>query len=245
MAGGGRVRDMALALSVVLAAITGYVDAVGFASLLAVFPANQSGNMVFLGMAIGGHGPTPGWRTATSIVCFGIGAAVGFVAGRKIGNRHRGPVLLGSEMVVLLVVVAITGPIVVNHPARGLTGWTVIALTSLAMGVQTEAIRHVAGVAITTTYESGALVRVGEMVSAPFRQGREARYAKHLVVLGSVIFSYVVGAAIGATSLGRWEWSLLVPCAVLGALVAVWLLRPVWFAAIEDERPPDQASPLP
>ena len=119
MAGGGRVRDMALALSVVLAAVTGYVDAVGFASLLAVFPTNQSGNMVFLGMAIGGHGPTPGWRTATSIACFGIGATAGFVAGRKLGNRHHGPVLLGSELVMLLVVVAITGPIVVDHP----TAW--------------------------------------------------------------------------------------------------------------------------
>ena len=74
-------------------------------------------------------------------------------------------------MLVLLAVVVITGPLVHDHPERGFTGWTVIALTSLAMGVQTEAIRHVAGVAITTTYESGALVRVGEMMSAPFRQG--------------------------------------------------------------------------
>ncbi len=243
--GTGRLRDMALALSVVLAAITGYVDAVGFASLLAVFPANQSGNMVFLGMAIGGHGPTPGWRTTASIVCFGIGAAVGFVAGRRIGNRYRGPVLLGSEMLVLLMVVIIAGPIVVDHPTRGFAGFSVVALTSLAMGVQTEAIRHVAGVAVTTTYESGALVRVGEMVSAPFRQGREARYAKHLVVLGTVIISYVGGAAIGATPLGQWEWSLLVPCAVLAVLVTAWVLRPAWFAAIEDQRPPDQAPPLP
>ena len=233
-----RVRDMALALSVVLAAITGYVDAVGYASLLGVFPANQSGNMVFLGMAIGGNGPTPGWRTATSIACFGLGAAIGFIAGRRLGNRHRGPALLGSELLVLLAVVVITGPLVQDHPERGFTGRTVIALTSLAMGVQTEAIRHVAGVAITTTYESGALVRVGEMMSAPFRQGREPRYAKHLAVLGSVILAYLGGAAIGATAIGRWRWSLLVPCAVLTVLVAAWELRPTWFAAIEGDAAP-------
>ena len=155
MAADKRVRDMALALSVVLAAITGYVDAVGFASLLGVFPANQSGNMVFLGMAIGGDGPTPGWRTATAIACFGLGAAIGFLFGRRLGNRRRGPMLLGSELLVLVAVVVITGPLMHDRPERGFTGWTVIALTSLAMGVQTEAIRHVAGVAITTTYESG------------------------------------------------------------------------------------------
>jgi uncharacterized membrane protein YoaK (UPF0700 family) len=230
----GRVRDMALGVSVILAAVTGYVDAVGFASFLGVFPANQSGNMVFLGMAIGGEAPTPGWRTATSIACFGLGAAVGFIAGRRLGNPHRGPVLLGSELIVLLAVVAITGPIVQGHPEHGLPGWTVIALTSWAMGVQTEAIRHVAGVAITTTYESGALVRAGELIGAPFRQGKEPRYAKHLAVLGSVILAYLGGAAVGATAIGRWRWSLLVPCAILSVLVAAWELRPAWFATIED-----------
>jgi uncharacterized membrane protein YoaK (UPF0700 family) len=238
MASGARVRDMALALSVILAGITGYVDAVGFARLLGVFPANQSGNMVFLGMAIGGHGPTPGWRTATSITAFGVGAAVGFFAGRRLGNRHRGPVLLGSELLILLAVVVITGPLVRDHPERGLTGWTVIALTSLAMGVQTEAIRHVAGVAVTTTYESGALVRVGEMMSAPFRQGREPRYAKHLAVLACVILAYLGGAVVGATAIGRWRWALLVPCAVLAVVVAAWELQPMWFAAIEDDAAP-------
>jgi uncharacterized membrane protein YoaK (UPF0700 family) len=242
---GGRVRDMALMVSVVLAAVTGFVDAVGFASFLGVFPANQSGNLVFLGMAIGGHGPAPGWRTATAIVCFGIGAAIGFVAGRRLGNRRRGPVLLGSELLVLLGVIAITGPLVADHPEHGFAGWAVIALTSIAMGVQTEAIRHVAGVAVATTYESGALVRVGELISAPFRQGGEPRYAKHLAVLGSVVVSYVAGAAIGVTSIGRWRWSLFVPCAVLAVLVVAWTLRPRWFAAIEDDAPPGQSPPLP
>ena len=37
----------------VLAAVAGFVDAVGFNRLFGVFPANQSGNVAFLGMAIG------------------------------------------------------------------------------------------------------------------------------------------------------------------------------------------------
>jgi uncharacterized membrane protein YoaK (UPF0700 family) len=236
---------MAFALSVVLAAITGFVDAVGFASLLGVFPANQSGNMIFLGMAIGGHGPAPGWRTATAIVSFGLGAAIGFLAGRRLRGRWRGPVLLGSELFLLLLVAVITGPIALDHPEVGLTGFTVIVLTSAAMGVQTEAIRHVAGVAIATTYESGSLVRIGEVISAPFRHGGEPRYAKHLAVLASVILAYLGGAALGATNIGRWDWSLLVPCAVLAVLVMVWSLLPEWFAAIEADAAPGQSPPLP
>ncbi len=239
MAGDGRGRGTALLVSVVLAAIAGYVDAVGFGRLLGVFPANQSGNVIFLGMAIGGHGPTPGWRTATAIVCFALGAALGYVAGRRLGGRHRGPALLGSELVLLLVVVAINGPIDHDGIVRGVTGFTLVALTSAAMGMQTEAIRHVAGVAVATTYESGAVVRIGEVMSAPFRQGRAPLYAKQLGVLAGVVLGYLGGAAFGASTIGRWEWSLLVPCAVLAVLAGSWLLRPDRFAAIEDDPAPD------
>jgi len=235
VAAGGRGRDMALAVSVVLAAITGYVDAVGFASLLGVFPANQSGNMVFLGMAIGGHGPTPVGAPAPRSPASVSAPRSASSPGAGSGTATAGPVLLDPSCSCSYAVVVITGPLVRDHPEHGFTGFTVIALTSVAMGVQTEAIRHVAGVAITTTYESGALVRIGEMMSAPFRQGREPRYSMHLVVLASVILAYLGGAAIGATAIGRWHWSLLVPCAVLAVLVAAWELRPAWFAAIEDD----------
>lgn len=104
--------------------------------------------------------------------------------------------------------------------------------------MQTEAIRHAAGVAIATTYETGALVRIGEVVGAPLRRGGEPRYAKHLVVLSSIILAYLGGAAIGATAIGRGRWSLLVPCGVLAVLVVVWAVRPTRFAAIEDDAPP-------
>ena len=88
---------IALAVSVTLAVTTGYVDAVGFARLLGVFPANQSGNLVFLGMAIGGHGPTPGWRTATAIVGFAGGAALGYLLGRRLRAVAAGPRSSGSS----------------------------------------------------------------------------------------------------------------------------------------------------
>ena len=45
MARSSRGRRVALSVSVTLAVVTGYVDAVGFARLLGVFPANQTGNL--------------------------------------------------------------------------------------------------------------------------------------------------------------------------------------------------------
>src|SRR3954468_8311561 len=62
----------ALVVAVLLAGITGFVDAVAFDRFLRVFPANQSGNAVFLGMAIGGSSVSTVWRPATAMVGFAI-----------------------------------------------------------------------------------------------------------------------------------------------------------------------------
>ena len=39
-------------VAMALAVVAGFVDAVGFLHVVAVFPANQSGNVVFLGLSI-------------------------------------------------------------------------------------------------------------------------------------------------------------------------------------------------
>ncbi len=43
----------------------------------------------------------------------------------------------------------------------------VLAAASLAMGIQTDVIRSVAGVAVSTTYLSGAIARIGETIGTP------------------------------------------------------------------------------
>jgi uncharacterized membrane protein YoaK (UPF0700 family) len=238
MEAGDRRGGLALGAAVMLAVVTGFVDAVGFARLLGVFPANQSGNLVFLGMALGGEGPTPSWRSATVIVAFALGIALAFLVGSRLADRRRGPTLLGMELALLATVMAISGPLHGDHARVGFEGWVLIVLTGLAMGVQTEVIRHVAGVAVVTTYETGALVRVGEAISAPLRRGREARYACELGMLAGVVVAYIAGAALGASALGNWRWPLVLPAAVLVALLVLWLLRPDWFAAADERRDP-------
>ncbi len=179
-AGDRRGGAVAVGAAVILAVVTGYVDAVGFARLLGVFPANQSGNLVFLGIALGGDGSTPAWRSATAIVAFALGIALAFLVGSRIAGRRRGPALLAVELVLLGAVMAISGPLHGDHLRPGFEGWGLVVLIALAMGVQTEVIRHAAGVAVATTYETGALVRVGEAMTAPLRRGGEARYARRV-----------------------------------------------------------------
>ncbi len=139
-----RLTAAALVVAMLLAAVAGFVDAVGFNRLFGVFPANQSGNVAFLGMAIGGDSPAAGWRCAVSIAGFALGTAAAFAFGRALTARRRGPTLLTVEVGLLVVVSLVVGP-VGDGLDGGLTGAVLVVLGSVAMGVQTESIRRVAG----------------------------------------------------------------------------------------------------
>jgi uncharacterized membrane protein YoaK (UPF0700 family) len=79
-----------LAVAVLLAGITGFVDAVAFERFLGVFPANQSGNAAFLGMAIGGSRVSTEWRPATAMVGFELGIVVGELLRRRLRGSRVG-----------------------------------------------------------------------------------------------------------------------------------------------------------
>src|SRR5690606_8054302 len=77
----------------------------------------------------------------------------------------------------------------------------VIALSSIAMGVQTASLRNVGQVAVATTYGTGAVVRIAEKsVLAARRADRavEHRRRRSLIVLCSVVAAYVCGASLAA-----------------------------------------------
>jgi len=59
-----------------------------FFHVVAVFPANQSGNVAFPGMSIGGTSPAPGWAPPVAIAAFMVGAAVGRWSSLRVGPRR-------------------------------------------------------------------------------------------------------------------------------------------------------------
>jgi uncharacterized membrane protein YoaK (UPF0700 family) len=216
----------ALVVAVLLAAITGFVDAVAFDRFLGVFVANQSGNAVFLGMAIGGSSASTVWRPATSMVGFALGIVLGQLVRARAPRGRLGAWLLLCELVLFVVVVAITGPIDRAHIAGGGEGVLLIVLTSMAMGVQTEVIRHVAGTAVATTYQTGAIARLGEAVTRVVSRSARLREEREIVVLLLVLAAYVGGAAVGAAAPGVWRWSMVVAATVVGTLALGWFLVP-------------------
>ena len=152
-----------LAVATLLAGVVGYVDAIVFDRLADVFPANQSGNAVLLGIGIG-HGVgseagAPRWRSwpsPSASRCDAVGATCAAPAtGGGDGMRAGAARAVGRRR---------AGRLRPRRSRRPRDRRLLILATVCAMGMQTEVIRHVAGIAVATTYQTGALVRIAELV---------------------------------------------------------------------------------
>jgi uncharacterized membrane protein YoaK (UPF0700 family) len=222
--------SVVLTAAAVLAGVAGYVDAISFARLLHVFPTNQSGNAVFLGMALGGESPDPAWRSLFAMAGFALGALASVGISRRFLGLRRGPALLLTEA-VLLVVVVVCANVIDEEPARGVLGGAVIVVASVALGLQTEVIRRVSGVTIATTYQSGAIIGIGEELAGEVhRRTRLHTIGARLPMLGLVLVAYIAGAAFGAVVLDWWRTALVVPCVVVAVLAITWIALPDLFA---------------
>ena len=67
-----------------MTAVSGMVDAVSFLALGHVFTANMTGNVVFLGFAIGGAAGLSVSGSLMALICFAVGALLGGWMTRKM-----------------------------------------------------------------------------------------------------------------------------------------------------------------
>jgi uncharacterized membrane protein YoaK (UPF0700 family) len=114
------------------------------------------------------------------------------------------------------------------------------------MGIQTSALRQLGGRTISTTYVTGVLTSLTQeatnygfwlrdgsrrneehsFLSRVLRLGSRHDSRNRVLVLGAVFLAYASGGVLGSFCDGRIRlWSLLVPLAVLAALIAVDLRR--------------------
>src|ERR1700688_4084824 len=94
-----------------MTAVTGMVDAVSFLSLGHVFTANMTGNVVFLGFAIGGAAGLSVSRSLMALICFGVGALLGGLMTRKMSPQDLGATLahaFGIETIFFFIAAAVS-----------------------------------------------------------------------------------------------------------------------------------------
>lgn len=181
--------DRRLVLSLVLLTfVTGLIDAASVLGLGRVFTANMTGNVVFLGFALGGSRDV---SIAASLVALGgflLGAAAGGRAVRR-GARPALPALLAVEIVLLLAAAAIAAW---TGGSGALPRGALLALLSLPMGLQNAAMRRLAVPDLTTTVLT--LTLTGMAADSALAGGASPRLGRRL---GAVI-AMLAGALVGA-----------------------------------------------
>lgn len=221
-------------LARLLTLVAGYVDAVGFVTLVHLFTAHQSGNSDGLGVALSGGDWTTAWRRASAIGAFLVGVALGTVIVEHYRRRRpgrAGAAVSTVELVALsasLCVGLVAAPAGRILPADSGPYAAVASLLACAMGLQNTMLRRAGARNVWTTFITGVLTNMAEafVVALYVPRGvRRARLRRTGSFFGSIVVLYLLGAIAGAAAARAWGFGALgAPVALVGAVV-VWELR--------------------
>ena len=196
-------------LAALLAALAGYIDAVGFLQLGGFFVSFMSGNSTRLGVgaALGD----------LAIVVTAAGLIGLFVLG-VIGGVLAAPEWWRWRRVSVLTLV--TGLLAVAAWLAGQGSPASAAFAALAMGALNAVFQRDGDIAIGVTYMTGALVRMGHRIAAALRGGPVWGFAPFLMLW----MALTTGAVLGALSYGRIGGAALWVGAGVSAGVAALLV---------------------
>jgi uncharacterized membrane protein YoaK (UPF0700 family) len=212
----GRVRDLLL---VALTVSTGVVDAVSWIGLGKVFSAFMTGNLAFLGFRVGGADGPNLPRVIAAVVAFALGAVL---AGRIVAPTRDSDTAWPRRVTVALAAALVpqaaflwlwvaTGA----HPSSA-TADVLIAMSALAMGMQTAAVfsLQVRGV-FTTAATATWAVLMGDLSGWSRSRGERMR-------LAAVVLALFTGAVAGALLVVHArEWAAVLPLVLSASVVTV------------------------
>jgi uncharacterized membrane protein YoaK (UPF0700 family) len=194
-----------LALVASLAAVTGCLDAVCLARLTHTFVGFQTGNTVLVGLGLGrGHyenaaGP------AVAVLAYLLGSVATPAVLRRGSPSADGVVrrllTIAAGLLVATAAIVLIGAGANGARPTGALRYVVIVVSAVAMAAQTPAVRRVHDVAVSSTFSSGMLTRLGHSLGSlrdPVRRERERIVAR---VLGVTIACFVAGAGLGGVAL--------------------------------------------
>jgi uncharacterized membrane protein YoaK (UPF0700 family) len=229
-----RIREKAW-VALTLALVGGIVDAVGYITLLGVFIAHMSGNSAAMGAHFGQGKTAAALARAAPIPLFVFGVAAGAVVIELLarrGVRSTAAVVLGVEAVLLLAVMLLGDSRLPHGVVAAQKGWTfyaLIVLAATAMGLQTSALRRLAGKTVRTTFVTGMLTHLGEEAAKfALPSTRASASPSRLGLLASIWGCYAAGAVLGGWAHDEWSLHALVfPLVVLAVVIGVDLVRPI------------------
>ena len=232
-----RTRTKA-AVALLLTFAAGYVDVVGYLGLYQVFTANMTGNTVHFAInLLHSH-----WRDAmlagSMIPIFVAGSIVGraiIEAGAR--NRIRRIASLTLSIEALLIGFASLAP---PHTSAPDIEIGCLAALAFAMGIQTAALTRIGPLTIHTTFVTGMLNKLAQLVShSMFLAYDRLRGEKRVIdaqlkvrrqalFIFSIWLTYLVGAIVGAMTEADFGLrSLLIPIVLLAIAILADQVSPL------------------
>jgi uncharacterized membrane protein YoaK (UPF0700 family) len=157
------------ALLVLLAVLTGVIDAVSILSMGRVFVANVIGDVVSVAFALAG---APGFSASAAIFAIGGFVEGALLTGVGIGHlvgRRRAPLRVAVLVQLGLLVIAFVVALAVGTPYGAGARDAIVAVCSFAMGSQKVMVRKLAVSTLTTAMLAmlaGALVGTALVLTA-------------------------------------------------------------------------------
>ena len=200
--------------------VTGVIDAVSFLGLGHVFTANMTGNVVFLGFAMGGTADLSVGRSLAALCAFASGGVVG---GRLANKRHRTParqLLIAMYAEVLFLCVAAGATLTAGGETSFATLYLVIVATATAMGLRNAVVRKLAVPDLTTTVLT--LTVTGLAADSGLAGGAAPRSGRRMVSILTMCGGALVGTMLWRR-LGMWVALVVAALVVAGLALYLYL----------------------
>ncbi len=181
----------------ILTFVTGILDAVSFIALGQVFVAMQTGNVIFLGIGIGGAAGAPVTAPLISLLAFlaGAGAAALFIRPPRPGHPGAlaGPIEIGLiGFATLLAALAAIEP---GH----FTAYLLIAILAATMGLRNTVARRVGDPNLATTVLNLTLTSFAS--HAPLALASPGEVETRSAALAAILAGALCGALLVKASL--------------------------------------------
>ena len=201
-----RGQRRAIILALCLAALAGYVDALGYLQLKGFFVSFMSGNSTRLSVGLA-QGQRVSVLTAAGLIgLFVLGVIGGTIVAELLKPRRRPLLGLVAALLGAAGVAASFG-----RPGAA------IVLTVLALGAVNAVIQKAGEVSIAVTYMTGTLVRMGQAIAQALLGGPKLAWLPYLLLWAALAAGAVAGAALFPRLELRGLWIACAWCSILAA----------------------------
>jgi uncharacterized membrane protein YoaK (UPF0700 family) len=206
-------------LAACLAVTAGYVDGYGLL-VLGTYVSFMSGNTTMGGVKTGQADFLAAVAPAVAVVFFVLGSLAGAVVAHA-RQRDALRMLLGL-VAILLVIAALLG----GHGAlKDLS----IALLTLAMGMMTQAMSHVGAEAVSVTFVTGMLNKIGNHLALALRKapvpdakGPWDSHWRRALIDGQMWAAFALGAAFAGAVVSHAPRFALLPAIAVMLVLALF-----------------------